>query len=334
MATKAKAENTTAVSEVTPGGKATVYEPFGGRMDLGEEAERPVPEHVTLSWATGLDAQRMRMDEESGEEVPEDFKFKGFFFDDEDQQLNEAARIAGLEKVAIFHEGDGAWRNHWILPRGALYIVTKGWQSRKTMEKTNERKGIAYGRRYPRTKDGKLISTQVKYSYLFLQVVPEKLLRAGYEKPLILSLNKTQTDDAIALLTAQYKVLIAAHDYLKSIGKDRALPFWTYAIGAGPSKNKVERKGPKGSSWIHVVVPVMPMQLDEQYFQTMEVPVQYIDLFKELAEASETWSTSVVTDFAQRDEDDAANVGNPPPPPPSQAANEQSNDDFDPFLDN
>lgn len=298
------------------GEKALVpYVPFKGEQNIGPGAEFPTPEFPTLSWCVGAMAEKCVTDEVSGEVTREEGYYKGFFFDCDNKELNAVAHAAGLERRFIDHQ-DGP-KEHWILPKDVFYLMLRGWQSTSTMKKTTVRKGLAYGQRYQRDKKGRVDWDRSKRSYAYLQVFPRSLL--AYGKPFVICINSTQTDDLFNVLRAQYKVLQFARDYFDSIKLEMDLPFYAYGIPVIAPKNRVTRKGPRGSKDLFVMTPAVPDPLTTQYLEAMEMPLECRELFQQYADQSVAWSTDIVVDITARDKEaegaTAASVGGDDFPP-------------------
>lgn len=271
------------------------YIPFGGRKDIGQEAARPRPEHITLSWACGLKAQRPSVkdgkqviDEISGEVVMENVLYAGFFCDiGEDEDLDAAMEAVNTPKITISHQEGPA--EHWALQRCALYLLAEGLQSKTTMKNSTLRMGVAYGWRT--NKAGR------EESYFYAQVLPRQLL-PYYQKPMILSIKGTQTEDALKLFYKQFEVLAFAHEVLRSQGADMALPLWAYALPAGPAKKTVSRGQTGKTSDIFPMVPLVAAQLTTEHLKQFEAPVEYLDILFELSAQSVAWSTDLATRIA------------------------------------
>lgn len=278
---------------------SSTYVPFGGRRMIGHEAARPRPEFVTLSWCSGRPAQRplvadgkIVVDDLTGEVLMENFFYAGFFCDvGEDEDLDEALSAVHTPKVAISHqEGYG---EHWMLQRCALYLLAEGLQSKAAMRGTLDRLGVAYGWRT--NKAGR------DESYLYVQVLPRQVL-PHYQKPLVLAIKGTQTEDALKLFSCQFETLKFAHGALAAQNLDMDLPLWAYALPAGPAKKQVSRGQAGRSSDIFPVVALTPEQLSIDYLTKYEAPAEYLDRLYELSAQSVAWSTDLVTRIATEGE--------------------------------
>ena len=274
------------------------YIPFGGESNIGPGAELLLPKFPTLSWCVGARAEKLVLDEVSGEEIWVEGYYKGFFFDyGVDAHLDSVAAAAGLERRRIEHQD--STNEHWILPKDVFYIILRGWQSKGTMAKTVERKGLAYGYRYQRDKKFQVIWDRPKRTYIYLQVFPRSLLAFG--KPFVITVNSTQTDDLLNVLRTQYKVLKYAREYFESIHLEMEIPFYAYGIEIATSKNRVTRQGKSGSKDIFVMTSVIPDPVTTTYLKAMEMPLAYREILERYAEQSVAWSTEIVQDIVARD---------------------------------
>src|ERR1700744_2305681 len=120
---------------IIPSNTKDVYVPFGGlNADRGEDAVAPPPEYPLLQYATGLPAQRPRLDaqgyqeydEDTGEALMDNLYYAGFFTAcDKDKALDEAMRAKGMPWIDIVH-GSGEVVRHWMIEKPALFLMAKG----------------------------------------------------------------------------------------------------------------------------------------------------------------------------------------------------------------
>src|SRR5215467_9903597 len=105
------------------------YVPFGGvDVNLGKEAVMPAPEYPLLQYATGLPAQRPKLDgegrgmydEDTGEALYDSLYYAGFFTAcKKDKALDDAMRAKGAKWIDIIH-GSGEVVKHWAIEKTAL----------------------------------------------------------------------------------------------------------------------------------------------------------------------------------------------------------------------
>lgn len=268
-----------------------IYVPFGGAdITLGEEAMTPTPEFPLLQYATGLPAQRPKLDdkgqqmidEETGELLFDNLYYAGFFTAcDRDKELDAAMQKRGMPWIDISH-GSGEVVRHWMIERPALFLVAMGIPSNAN---SNGQYGIAYQWRQKR-------NSSKSETILYAQVVIRQLL-PDYTKPFVFTVKSTQTADALNVFRRQYKVLARAHDELRRAGRDMALPLWAYSIVVGASK-KQELRGQEGASkTIFPMLSGVPDEITPAYLQRHEIPVEYIDHLKECTVNAVEWSTSL-----------------------------------------
>lgn len=257
------------------------YIPFHGLAQIGDEAEQPIPAHVTLVHCTGRPAMRQVIDTKTGEVKRKKEYYAGLFCDiGVDPELDKAMRLIKAEKLTISHQNGP--EDHWIFPAETeVFLVAKGVQTFDAMKRTKERRGLAYGER-----DG--------VSYLYFQVLVKALLEVGYAKPFVIALKSTQTGDGLNIFRAQSRVIRYAHDYLQGLGQDMALPWWSYSINLMAAVEPSTRGQGQKTSDIFPLVATLPGTLNPDYLQAHECPVEHIDLLRGLAGESVAWSTDLV----------------------------------------
>jgi hypothetical protein len=220
-----------------------IYVPFGGiEVDLGEDAVTPAPEYPLLQYATGLPAQRPKLDsdgfqmydEDTGEALMDNLYYAGLFTAcDKDKALDEAMRAKGIPWIDIVH-GSGEVVRHWSLEKPAFFLMAKGIPSNGN---SKGEYGVVYMWRQKRN------STKSE-TVLYIQVIIRQLL-PDYAKPFVFTMKSTQTTDALNAMKRQYKVLAKAREELRRFDKDMALPLWSYSALFGASKRQ-EQRGPEG----------------------------------------------------------------------------------------
>jgi hypothetical protein len=268
-----------------------VYIPFGGAdIVLGEEATMPASEYPLLQYATGLPAQKPKLDdngqqiidEETGEAIWDNLYYAGFFTaTDRDKELDAAMQKRGMPWIDISH-GSGEVVRHWMIEKPALFIVARGIPSNAN---SNGQHGVVYQWRAKRN------STKSE-TVLYVQCIIRQLL-PDYVKPFVFTVKSTQTADALNALRRQYKVLARAHEELRRIDRDMTLPLWAYSIIVGASK-KQELRGQEGASkTIFPMLSGVPDEIVGAYLQRNEVPAEYIDHLKECTEHAVEWATSL-----------------------------------------
>lgn len=268
-----------------------VYVPFGGqRVQLGREAVTPAPEYALLQYATGLPAQRPKLDdkgrqvidEDTGEVAWDSLYYAGFFTAcGKDKELDDAMRHHGMQWIEIAH-GSGEVVRHWAVERPALFIIADGIPSNAT---TNGKYGIAYQWRQKR-------NAAKTETVLYAQVIIRQLL-PDYDKPLVFTMKSTQTADALVAMRKQYKVLSTAHDVLRSSGCDMELPLWSYSAIFGASKKQEQRGTGVNSKPIFPMLCGIPDAVPVSYLQKHEVPMEHIEHFRECTEKAVAWAEAL-----------------------------------------
>jgi hypothetical protein len=272
------------------------YVPFGGaNVELGEDAMVPAPEYPLLQYATGLPAQRPKLDaqghqeydEDSGEALMDNLYYAGFFTAcDKDKELDAAMQKRGMPWIDIVH-GNGEVVRHWMIEKPALFLMAKGIPSNGT---SLGKYGMVYMWRAKRN------STKSE-TILYAQVIIRQLL-PDYSKPFVFTMKSTQTADALSAMRRQYKVLARAHEELRRADRDMALPLWSYSALFGASK-KQEQRGQEGASkTIFPMISGIPDEIAPTYLQRHEVPLDYIEHFREVTEHTIEWATSLTQRIA------------------------------------
>jgi hypothetical protein len=273
-----------------------IYIPFGGAsIDLGEEATMPAPEFPLLQYATGLPAQRPKLDgnglqmidEDTGEALMDNLYYAGFFTQHgKDKVLDAAMQAHGIPWIDIVH-GNGEVVRHWAMEKPVVFLIGRGVPSNAN---SNGSMGMAYLWRQKR--DGGKSET-----VLYAQVVIRQLL-PDFVKPFVFTVKSTQTADALAAMRRQYKVISYAHEVLRRLGRDMALPLWSYSLLLGASK-KQENRGQAGASkTIFPMLSGVPDDISQAYLQKQEIPLEFVDHFRELAEKAVEWAQGLTERIA------------------------------------
>jgi hypothetical protein len=279
-------------TEITITGKILEsYVPFGGRaVDLGKEAVTPAPEYALLQYATGLPAQRPKLDEQGCQVIDEDtgevawdsLYYAGFFTAcEKDKELDDAMRKHSIPWIEISH-GSGEVVKHWAIERPALFLMADGVPSIAT---TSGKMGIVYQWRTKR-------NSEKSETVLYAQVIIRQIL-PDYDKPLVFTVKSTQTADALVAMRKQYKVLAAAHEVLRGAGCDMALPLWSYSAIFGASKKQEQRGQGANSKPIFPMLCGIPDAIPVSYLQKHEVPVEHIEHFRECTEKAVAWAEAL-----------------------------------------
>jgi hypothetical protein len=272
------------------------YVPFGGaKVDLGEDAMVPAPEYPLLQYATGLPAQRPKLDaqgspqydEETGEALMDNLYYAGFFTAcEKDKELDAAMQKRGMPWIDIVH-GNGEVVRHWMIEKPILFLMAKGIPSNAN---SNGKYGMVYMWRQKR-------NSPKSETILYVQVIIRQLL-PDYDKPFVFTMKSTQTADALSAMRRQYKVLAKAHEELRRQDRDIALPLWSYSALFGASK-KQELRGQEGASkTIFPMISGIPDEITPAYLQKHEVPIDYIDHFRDATDNTIEWATALTQRIA------------------------------------
>jgi hypothetical protein len=281
---------------IAPTSTKDIYVPFGGtEIDLGEDAVMPAPEYPLLQYATGLPAQRPRLDEkghqvideETGEALMDNLYYAGFFTAcDRDKELDAAMVKRRMPWIDIVH-GSGEVVRHWMIERPALFMMAKGIPSNAN---SKGEYGVVYQWRQKRN------STKSE-TVLYVQCIIRQLL-PDYAKPFIFTVKSTQTIDALNAMKRQYKVLARAREELRRLDRNMTLPLWAYSALFGASK-KQEQRGQEGASkTIFPMISGIPDEVTTTYLQRHEIPLEYADHFKEVTAKAVEWSKNLTERIA------------------------------------
>lgn len=273
------------------------YVPFGGAdIELGEEAIVPVPDYCLLQYATGLPAQRPKLDsdgcemfdEDTGEQLFDNLLYSGFFSEcEKDKALDAAMMTIGCPWVYIAH-GNGDVKRHWAICKPTVFIVARGVPA---SEASRGDLGMVYTWRQQR-------NSLAKRSVVYVQLMIRDLL-PHYTKPLVFTCKSTQTRDILNILRLQYKALATAREaYHKATGRDIALPLSAYSLKIGPSSKPDRRGEGENSKTIFPMGHGVPEKIDAKYLQKHEMPLEYTDLLKEATEKSVEWATAKMAAIA------------------------------------
>jgi len=270
---------------------AAVYVPFGGvQVHLGEEAQSPV-ENPLLQYAIGLPATRPKKDaqgydlydEDTGEELVDNINYSGFFTAvGVDKDLDQVMTALEIPTITIQHRGGP--QRHWMLTKVTCFLLAKGIPSNGGSE---GRYGVVYqwSKGGPRRKSG---------SVFYVQVILRHLL-PHYTKPFVFCMRSTQTNDALAAFSRQYRVLGRAHEELQRHGMDMPLPLYAYSLTLKAS-TKQDIRG-QGSTEerraIYPMIAIVPDVPDNAYLQRQEMPLQYTELLKEATDNAVEWAKAL-----------------------------------------
>ncbi|HEY4034707.1 MAG TPA: hypothetical protein VGL94_12150, partial [Ktedonobacteraceae bacterium] len=203
-----------------------------------------------------------------------------------DKELDAAMQKRGMPWIDIVH-GNGEVVRHWMIEKPALFLMAKGIPSNGN---SNGKYGMVYMWRAKRN------STKSE-TILYAQVIIRQLL-PDYSKPFVFTMKSTQTADALGAMRRQYKVLARAHEELRRADRDMALPLWSYSALFGASK-KQEQRGQEGASkTIFPMISGIPDEIAPTYLQRHEVPLDYVEHFREVTEHTMEWAMSLTQRIA------------------------------------
>jgi hypothetical protein len=288
--------NNTSVVPSNGSKEVDVYVPFGGAdVVLGEEAVTPAPEYPLLQYATGLPAQKPKLDndgcelydEDTGELLMDNLYYAGFFTQyGVDKALDEAMIKHSIPWLDIVH-GNGEVVRHWVIEKPALFLMAKGIPSNANSKGDY---GIVYLWRQKR-------NSPKSETVFYAQVIIRQLL-PDYARPFNLTLKSTQTNDVLVAIRRQYKVLAKVREMLRHAGREMALPLWSYSFYLGPSKKQDQRGSGANSKTIFPIISGIPDEPPSAYLQKHEVPTEFAGYFKDTTESAVEWAKALTDRIA------------------------------------
>jgi hypothetical protein len=169
-----------------------------------------------------------------------------------------------------------------MIEKTTLFIMATGIP---TNANSNGKYGMVYQWRQKR-------NSVKNETVLYAQIILRSLL-PDYIKPFVFTMKSTQTSDALNAMRRQYRVLNAAHEALRAHGKDIELPLWSYSVMFGPSSKKEQRGSGENSRTIFPMISGIPDEIKAQYLQRHEVPLEYIDHFRDCTDKAIEWAQAL-----------------------------------------
>jgi hypothetical protein len=201
-----------------------------------------------------------------------------------DPKLDETLEGLGMRHYVVEHrtpDADGQTQKpYWHLSPCSLIVVAEGLLSRRQMQNSERRTGIAYGKepvfdqqgQPERYEDGNPITRRTLKARVYLH----ELVKMGYQDWLPLTLHGNIIDDFLSALTAQFRVLEAYRGYT-----GRKAPFYGFSLPLAPAaRRRLVGKGAKQSP-IYPIVAQLPSTIDRAYLQAHLIPVWLIDLLRD-----------------------------------------------------
>ncbi len=261
----------------------------------GDEAIKPVlNDHPRLQWFNGLSTTTMEM-------------AVGWHIEaDVNPLLDEVAASLGAKRYIVQHKtpaqnGEAKQLPYWALSWGqkpvSLFVVSLGLQSKRQMNKTEDRVGIAYGWETVRDSQGAVVykpnsAEPKKQCKLQFRAFVHELVTAGFDEWLQVGIAGYLTDFMLDALNEQFRALeaYASHTEAQN-GQRRNAPFFGFSIPMlpGPVKMVGPQNGEK--SPIYPMVAQVPQQLQRQYLAEHMIPRQLLERIRDgLLDETVVWS--------------------------------------------
>lgn len=270
----------------------------------GEEAIKPVlQEHPRLQWFNGLSTTTMEM--AVGWHIQTDVN----------PQLDEVAASLSLKRYIVQHKttgqnGEAKQLPYWSLNFGqkpaSLFVISLGLQSKRQMNQTDDRLGIAYGWEVVRDSQGEVVykpnsEEPKKQCKLQFRAFVQELYAAGFQEWLQVGIAGYLTDFMLAALDEQFRTLEAYGSHTESEGGTRRnAPFFGFSIPMvpGPVKMVGPQNGEK--SPIYPMVAQIPQQIDRPFLTDHMVPRDLLLLLRKgLLDETVLWSVERSSEINQ-----------------------------------
>ncbi len=243
---------------------------------MGEEAVKPVlHDHPRLQWFNGLSTTTMEM-------------AVGWHIEaDVNPQLDEVAASLGLKHYVVQHKttaqnGEAKQLPYWALNFGqrpvSLIVISLGLQSKRQMNKTEDRVGIAYGWETVRDSQGAIVykpgtAEPKKQCKLQFRAFVHELVEAGFDEWLQVGITGYLTDCMLEALNDHFRTLEAYSALTEQeAGERRRAPFFGFSLPLvpGPVKMVGPQNGEK--SPIYPMVARIPQQIERSFLAEHLVP--------------------------------------------------------------
>ena len=290
-------------------------------QSFATSARRPEPEQSRhlLAWRTGLSPSRRI----TGEAIP---NYAGWCIEvpdpdeegelsSDDQALLDAMEylygvtdengIAMAVPIVIQHRGDEAssfkprYVQYCALSYASLYVVCEDIPSNSQMKASVENRwGVAYA--WP--KGGK--------STLQFSVFVKELVEAGYSLPLLCSFRGGITENVLAMLRTQHKVLKVV-DKLRAEKNPNAplLPFYAYDLPTVVSYQTKNLGSGAESQEVYYPTARVPMVIDLPYLAQHATPAETATIIEEDDRVSQAVAWSITASKAMLEKAEEAQSG-------------------------
>lgn len=272
----------------------------------GEEAVKPVlQEHPRCQWFNGLSTTTMEM-------------AVGWHIQKEvNPLLDEVAASLSLKHYIVQHKtttqnGEAKQLPYWSLNFGqkpvSLFVISLGLQSKRQMNKTDDRLGIAYGWEVVRDSQGEVVykpnsEEPKKQCKLQFRAFVQELYAAGFQEWLQVGIAGYLTDFMLDALNEQFRTLEAYGSHTESeSGTRRNAPFFGFSIPlvSGPVKMVGPQNGEK--SPIYPMVAQIPQQIDRSFLTDHMVPRDLLTRLRDgLLDETVLWSVDRSIEINQGD---------------------------------
>jgi hypothetical protein len=285
---------TTTNSDATSTALTTLAAAFDGGSS-GEEAIKPVlKENPRLQWFNGLSTTDMNM-------------AVGWHIEAEvNPLLDEVATLLGLKRYVVQHKttgqnGEAKQLPYWSLNFGqkpaSLFVISLGLQSKRQMNKTEDRLGIAYGWEVVRDGQGAVVyklnsEEPKKQCKLQFRAFVQELYAAGFQEWLQVGIAGYLTDYMLDALNEQFRTLEAYGSHTESEGGTRRnAPFFGFSIPfiPGPVKMVGPQNGEKSA--VYPMVAQIPQQIEKSFLTDHMIPRDLLSRLRDgLLDETVMWS--------------------------------------------
>ena len=181
------------------------------------------------------------------------------------EELAAALKAYGYPRVSVLHRMSGEIVEYWAIETCSLFVLCNGFEDSWTMKESSERQGIAYG--WIEAKN---------HSKIKSRVIIAELAAVGYFEPFTISLEGMITEEYLAALEQQFRVL----DAFEHLSGNPA-PFYGFSLTLAPAE-KAKMVGNNGKQ--SPIVPMttdVPAQIDEDYLRNHLCPAELLAAIQE-----------------------------------------------------
>jgi hypothetical protein len=273
---------------VVPGASTTTRDPFDVLdeivFDESEQAQKPILEIPRLYWLNGLPAVR-----ENEDTIAVGLHIRAGI----DPILDQTMQSMGIQYYHVQHkkpdkDGNTAPKPYYCLRNCSLFVVAERLQSTLEMNRTDDRRGIAFNwgticddHGKPEVhKSGKNQGREKHGTTLKLRVFVQELYQRGYYNWFPLTISGFGTDEILKALNEQYRVLETYSELRRAQGKNAVAPFYLFSVVLTPGRSKLVGEPPDQGT-IYPIMAQVPDTIDREYLRTHLAPKSLIEEIRE-----------------------------------------------------